>query len=288
MADGFSELALLRAGQEPDYSSPGLPVAYAFRYLPKRVACILAALTRLGGRPLPRRVLDIGSGSGATAIAFSLLSPNQLIEIDAIEPSAAMRRFALHYPLHGNVLLNQWRGSLYDVTADSMALDPDAYDLVMMSACLPYDGRVIPSLSRWLRRVASSPAALIAIEPQAKSAQMAQLKGCLLDVGHSTVSQYCCHDLLAVLRSPLILDRTTELLGKYHGGVAVSAQLTAQGRNMLGSPHAVNTWNESNARTETVLVCRHPSPDSSAGGRRARRNAAGLMALLIAWLIEHW
>jgi len=176
IAAGFSELSLLRAGQEPDYCSAGLPVAYAFRYLPQRVACILAGLTRLVGATLPKRVLDIGSGSGATAIAFSLMAPELGVEIHAIEPSPAMREFAQQFPLDGNVFLHQSAGTLEQIIAGDVAIHPRGYDLVMMSACLPYGQEVIRGLLGWPQWAIPSFARLIAIEPQAKLTELYALE----------------------------------------------------------------------------------------------------------------
>jgi SAM-dependent methyltransferase len=297
IASGFSELARLRTQQEPDYSHAGLPVAYAFRYLPKRVACIVAALTRLPDPGCPRRVLDIGSGSGATSIAMGLLGPDLPIEIDAVEPSPSMRAFAQCFPLDSHISLSQSSGTLEKIVAGDITLGPEGYDLIMMSACLPYDSRVARCPAAWQRWAASSSAALIAIEPQAKAAQLGQLGKSLRHLRHGAVAEYCCHDLPAVLQCPLTLPRTTKLLRGYHARIAVSDRLTGPGLSMLGRPpHAVDTWNEHGARKERVLVCGHPSSDWRSGARNwpaqgrspRRRKDSGWVASVVDWLREHW
>src|SRR3989304_9603482 len=67
------ELDELRLGREPDYDVPGLPVVYALKYMPRRVVSILGSLLSVLGDWYPGSVLDVGSGTGATALALDLL-----------------------------------------------------------------------------------------------------------------------------------------------------------------------------------------------------------------------
>ena len=75
IAQAYTELGTLKHGQEPNYCAPGVPIAYAFSYLPQRVAILLGTLEIIRSRWKGRRisVLNIGSGCDATALAFSLM-----------------------------------------------------------------------------------------------------------------------------------------------------------------------------------------------------------------------
>lgn len=68
------ELDELRLGREPDYDMPGLPLVYALKYMPRRVVSIFGSVLSVLGDWYPTSVLDIGSGTGATALALDLLN----------------------------------------------------------------------------------------------------------------------------------------------------------------------------------------------------------------------
>lgn len=61
------ELDELRLNREPDYDTPGLPLVYALKYMPRRIISILGSLLAVDIDRYPSSVLDIGSGPGATA-----------------------------------------------------------------------------------------------------------------------------------------------------------------------------------------------------------------------------
>ena len=69
------ELDELRMKREPDYAVPGVPLVYALRYMSRRVISVLGALSTIDGDGFPTAVLDVGSGTGATALALNLLRP---------------------------------------------------------------------------------------------------------------------------------------------------------------------------------------------------------------------
>ena len=279
IAAGFAELCGLREGREPDYTRPGLPVAYAFRYLPKRVACILGALTRIEHRGWPRRVLDIGSGSGATSVALNLLAYDGSLEIDAVEPSRAMRDFAELFPLDSNVALHHFVGDLERVMAGNLRLRFKDYDLLVMSACLPYNLRVEGQLAMWLRSDASFCGAIVAIEPEAKAEQIDGMHRSLYGLRRCSVHQYCCHDLPTVLHRPLKLAQTTELLERYYPDISTNPCLGRQGLRMLGNPpYPVLTWNSGVPSPEKILLCEQ----MDRGGNNGRISA------IVGWLREHW
>lgn len=82
LAEGFNELVLLRQGEEPDYNQRGLGAAYALYYLAKRAAVVAAALPPLPGTS-PVRVLDVGAGTNATALARTRVTGRQSVVLGA-------------------------------------------------------------------------------------------------------------------------------------------------------------------------------------------------------------
>ncbi len=62
------ELDELARGREPDFRTPGLPLVYALKYMPRRVISVLGSLLTLASDRYPTNVLDMGSGTGAAAL----------------------------------------------------------------------------------------------------------------------------------------------------------------------------------------------------------------------------
>jgi SAM-dependent methyltransferase len=130
------ELEELRLAREPDYDMPGLPLAYALKYMPRRVISVLGALLSLNLDRYPSRVLDIGSGTGATALALDLLDAPRHIALTGVEPSHEMRAFAGSSRFAGRVTARYTDGS---VGADTLpALSLRDFDLLVFSATFPY------------------------------------------------------------------------------------------------------------------------------------------------------
>lgn len=139
---GFYQLtAALRNYKEPDYHSTAITLAYALEYMPRRVTSIVGAL-RLAPRPIEpiRRVLDIGSGTGATSLAIQLIIASgsslfdQKVVVVGLDPSPAMHDFARRLDLPSvthAAKIGGWE-SLEHVTQKGY------FDLAVMSACLPY------------------------------------------------------------------------------------------------------------------------------------------------------
>ena len=72
---GFDELKKLRQKTDPDYNQSGVPVAYTFLYLPRKIIATTAILShyfREDNALIPHQVLDIGSGTNAVSIALGL------------------------------------------------------------------------------------------------------------------------------------------------------------------------------------------------------------------------
>ena len=117
---------------------------------------------------MPSTVLDVGSGTGATTLAFDLLHPTGRIAVVGIAPSGEMKSFAESLSLRGHVSASYRQESAADVIANPTLVR--ACDLIVFSACFPYgfDGweKIGASLGDY--RSFDSGAVLV-IEPDAKS-----------------------------------------------------------------------------------------------------------------------
>lgn len=114
----------LGAGAEPNYDDPAVVGAYAFRYLARRVTSAFGALTLIEQRTRPVRVLDIASGSDATAVALSLRFPGAQINIDAMEPSSEMRALGDQLRLGTGIKLKRMAATFSDIAAGLPGLLP--------------------------------------------------------------------------------------------------------------------------------------------------------------------
>jgi len=130
------ELEELRLRREPEYDLPGLPLAYALKFMPRRVVSVLASLLLLDLDRYPSSVLDVGSGTGATAIALDLLDAPRHITLTGLEPSQEMRTFAGSSRFSGRVTARYIEGSISDGSLSALSMHD--YDLVVLSAAFPY------------------------------------------------------------------------------------------------------------------------------------------------------
>ena len=171
IVEGFRQLTALRRGLEPDYGVRGVATAYAFLYLVQRAASIAALLSSELIPRKPVRILDLGAGCGALALALDALGLRDC-EVVAVEPSAEMRAFPLMKP---GARLTVLKGTREDIADRSLDL-PGTFDVILLSACFPYGwpgsgSRVVQTdfalaLRPWLK-----PGGLVlGIEPAAKHA----------------------------------------------------------------------------------------------------------------------
>jgi SAM-dependent methyltransferase len=130
------ELEELRLRREPEYDLPGLPLAYALKFMPRRVVSVLASLLLLDLDRYPSLVLDVGSGTGATAIALDLLDAPRHITLTGLEPSREMRTLAGSSRFSGRVTARYVEGSVSDGSLSDLVMSD--YDLVVLSATFPY------------------------------------------------------------------------------------------------------------------------------------------------------
>jgi len=188
LAGGFSELAKLRQGEEPDYDARGLGTAYLLYYLARRALNTADACLELGELTGEIRVLDIGAGTNAGALALAAAFPAARFLVDAVEPTpemAAAGEFAgTELP---NLALRPVAATLDDILQQE-ALPGEAYDLVMMSALLPYGWRKDTLIERvefgeqLLLRLRPGGHILV-IEPRAKLDELEVFEGCLERTG---------------------------------------------------------------------------------------------------------
>lgn len=160
------ELEELRLKREPEYDLPGLPLVYALKFMARRVVSILGSLLLLDLDRYPSSVLDIGSGTGATAVALDLLDAPRHITLTGLEPSQEMRTFANSSRFFGRVTARYIEGSISDGSLSNLTMHH--YDLVVLSATFPYhfddwqpllDGLAAHDEGRMI----------LAIEPEAKA-----------------------------------------------------------------------------------------------------------------------
>ena len=129
----YGELDELRLGREPDYDMPGLPLVYALKYMPKRIVSIFGSLFSVLDGWYPKSVLDVGSGTGATAVAMDLLNLPRHINLLGIEPSQEMIHFSECSRWQNRVSTKYRQGSIADLAKDRISLT--TFDLVVFSAC---------------------------------------------------------------------------------------------------------------------------------------------------------
>jgi len=121
------ELDELRLHREPDYDRPGLPLVYALKYMPRRVISIFGSLLRVLGDRYPTSVLDVGSGTGATALALDLLNAPRHIKLLGIEPSHEMIAFAECSQYRARVSARYHEGSVASGSLSRLPLE--SFDL---------------------------------------------------------------------------------------------------------------------------------------------------------------
>jgi SAM-dependent methyltransferase len=231
----------LGAGAEPNYADPAVVGAYAFKYLARRVTSLFGALTLMHESTPPSRVLDIASGSDATAIALSLRFPGARIAVQAVEPSEEMRALGEQFSLGPGITVNRRAGTFSDIVSGTTDLMADSFDLIVMSTGFPYDTNwkdaVWSDLVARIADAAGPNSSVVVIEPQAKARILVGSEISLRATERFRTQQWCCHDMPEPIRQAEVLRRSTMTLQRYHPE---------------GLP--VQTWNP--VRREYVIVGR--------------------------------
>ncbi|MDD5190037.1 MAG: small ribosomal subunit Rsm22 family protein [Dehalococcoidales bacterium] len=203
------ELDELRLGREPDYNLPGLPLFYALKYMSKRIVSIFGSLFSVLDGWKPNSVLDVGSGTGATAVALNLLDIPHQIKLLGIEPSQEMIYFSECSGRRGHVSNTYRKGSVADLAKNNITLSSD---LIVFSACFPYGFDDWDSLMTAVGNYKGQESKMILIvEPDAKSDLLLSFRHRLSSRGWPTTT-FCCHDLLNVIKDDsLPLPRITNI-----------------------------------------------------------------------------
>jgi SAM-dependent methyltransferase len=177
---------------------PGLPLVYALKYMPRRVVSIFGSLLRVLGDWYPTSVLDIGSGTGATALALDLLNLPRHVSLTGLEPSREMILFSESPRYQGRVSSRYTQGSIADLAEGSMSLEP--FDLLVFSACLPYGfddwSPLLATLGDYRGQESKM---ILAVEPDAKHDLLTSFQRRLTARGWPTAT-FCCHDLPGVIK----------------------------------------------------------------------------------------
>lgn len=192
------ELDELRLGKEPDYNMPGLPLVYALKYMPRRIVSIFGSLFSVLDSWHPKSVLDIGSGTGATAIALDLLNLPYHISLLGIEPSQEMILFSEGSRWQNRVSTKYRQGSIAQLAKDGLNNTP--FELIVLSACFPYDFDDWSTLLSWLGDSEGQESKMIlAVEPDAKADLLVSFQKRLSSRGWPTIT-FCCHDLPDIIK----------------------------------------------------------------------------------------
>jgi len=256
-SDDLDELRLQR---EPDYDTPGLPLVYALKYMPRRVVSIVGSLLTILDEQYPTSVLDIGSGTGSTALALDLLNLPRHINLLGLEPSREMIAFAECSRYPARVSANYRQGSIVGLGRNDVSSEP--FDLLVFSACFPYGFSDWGPLSEALGNYDQHKDQMIlVVEPDAKSGILDSFERRLKGRGWPT-RRLCCHDL------PELIKRDD---------LPLKGMLDVWRR--LGSPDSTRPRTWWNPPDDRFLIANpHPSWSSSRIGMLApqeRSKAAG-------------
>ena len=191
------ELDELRLGREPEYDAPGLPLVYALKYMPRRIVSLFGSLFSVLDGWYPKSVLDVGSGTGATAIAMDLLDLPRHISLLGIEPSQEMILFSECSGWRNRVSTTYRQSSIADLARDNVDAN---FDLVVFSACFPYGfDNWSPLLATLGDYEGQESKMILAVEPEAKADLLASFQHRLKSRGWPTIT-FCCHDLPDVIK----------------------------------------------------------------------------------------
>jgi len=195
--DLSDELEELRLGREPDYNRPGFPLVYALKYMPRRVVSIFGALLRADLNP--KSVLDVGSGTGATALALDLLNLARHVNLTGIEPSGEMISFSECSRYRDRVSSTHRKSSIANLPKVCPGLE--AFDLAVFSAALPYAfddwEPIMAAIGNYQGRESRT---ILVIEPDAKQELLDSFRRRLAARGWPTAT-FCCHDLPEVIKN---------------------------------------------------------------------------------------
>ncbi|MFM6037510.1 MAG: reverse transcriptase domain-containing protein [Sphaerospermopsis kisseleviana] len=242
---GFDELDKLRKKQDPDYDLPGVPIAYAFKYLPRKIIAMTAVLShyfREENVPIPEKILDVGSGTDAVSIALDLFRQKMSFQITAIEPCSYMRQFAMFRPSLRNLEVLNVNGRLGDWFN---YLNNNYFNLIFMSSILQNSFENLGN-SWWLEwanelyQASTNNARLILIEPSVKVKLVNKMKWAMESSGWILREQLLLSDLF-----PNVFNKGCQL-----------KKLTSLKQELIGNycPWPVSGWNTYYKYNEVIHI----------------------------------
>jgi len=261
------ELRELRFGREPDYDLPGLPLVYALKYMPRRVVSVFGSLLSLLGDWYPRSVLDIGSGTGATALALDLLNLPRHAGLMGIEPNQEMIQFAESSRYRHRVSSRYMQGSIGDLAQGNISLKP--FDLLVFSACLPYNFDDWDLLMAVIGEYQGQESKrILVVEPDAKNDLLISFRRRLTARGWPTAA-FCCHDLPDVIKQDdLPLPEMTDVCQRLGlDGLPRTWWNPPDDKFLVANPEPTSSWRGENvplSRTAAPIIAACPKLPSAA------------------------
>lgn len=288
--EGFNELSKLRNGQDPNYNIWGVPVVYAFKYLPRKIIAAIAVLShyfQIGGA-IPKRVLDIGSGTDAVSIALDFCTENCPIEVVALEPSKAMRTFAnsVSSKKESYIFTKHFERSVDELVQrykeGKIKKGKGSFDLVMMSSVL--QNSFNKEVQEWwetfietLNEYTTQNANLIVIEPNVKEEMLITMHKVLTKCGWESLSKeryfFNLNNMLPnVDNKNQELTKMTTWLRELNGRIfhryddllsdrsdELERKFTKDGLSLFrtgNNPYPVTAWNDNKEYDEYILIFR--------------------------------
>jgi SAM-dependent methyltransferase len=273
----FNELSKLARSQESDYNKRAMALAYSLTYLPRKVCMIAAVLSKILARDYrPTRVLDIGSGTGASTLALSLLYNDSTLEIIEIEPSQEMQDFCEYLPIPDSINRSPVEGCLEELVANRVYVPQGSCDLIILSSCLQPSHERLNSgwwstLSEAITRLASKTAMVVSIEPDVKSRLSRLLFEAMQGFQWDFFLQTSSSSLTESVRRKVILPETTritrdlyratyraglgELLDRRYISNFPDDQIVVdESGAMIPGPYPVSSWNSTPSYWESIIV----------------------------------
>ena len=250
ITNGLDELKKKLGKVDLEYNSPGITVAYAFQYLPRKIIVAIGVLEYYFSDyniSAPRNILDIGSGSDPVSMALGLCFPDKAMNIKAIEPSKAMRdlgQMCNYYFSNLNVL--NVAASIGGCWLEY--LNENYYDLVIMSSVLQpsfeNQEEQWKQLAKSLYQSSTKEAKVIVIEPKTKKKLIEQMRQKMIEAGWNVEKELSLNHLYPEINNKKRrLEALTEL----------QIELIQNYRN-----YPVETWNDSSKYNEYIKFYSKP------------------------------
>lgn len=250
ITNGLDELKEKLGKVDLEYNSPGITVAYAFQYLPRKIIVATGVLEYYFSDyniSAPRNILDIGSGSDPVSIALGLCFPDKAMNIKAIEPSKAMRdlgQMCNYYFSNLNVL--NVAGSIGGCWLEH--LNENHYDLVVMSSVLQpsfeNQEEQWEQLAKSLYQSSTKEARVIVIEPKTKKKLIEKMRQKMIEAGWNVEKKLSLNHLYPEINNK---KKSLEALTK------LQTELIQNYRN-----YPVETWNDFSNYNEYIRVYSKP------------------------------